>query len=109
MKKGPKTAARRTATTRIAGVTRRIVSPAAWRRARERMRVREKAHMHAGDELAAARRRMPWMRMDKDYRFEGPQGRVRLVDLFEGRTQLILYHFMFGPRLEGGPEKGFVC
>jgi len=108
MKKGPKTAARRPATTRIGGVTRRIVSSAEWRRARERMTDREKAHMQAGDALAAARRRMPWMRMDKDYPFEGAQGRMSLLDLFEGRTQLILYHFMFGPKVEGWPEKGCV-
>jgi predicted dithiol-disulfide oxidoreductase (DUF899 family) len=108
MRKGPKTAARRPAATRIGGVTRRIVSPAEWRRARQRMTAREKAHMHAGDALAAARRRTPWMHMDKNYPFEGPRGRASLVDLFEGRTQLILYHFMFGPQVEGWPDKGCV-
>ena len=108
MRKGPKTAARRPGATRIGGVSRRTVSPAEWRRARERMTAREKAHMHAGDALAAARRRMPWMKVEKDYAFEGLRSHMSLVDLFEGRTQLILYHFMFGPKVEGWPDKGCV-
>ncbi len=108
MRKGPKTAGRRKATTRIGGVTRRIVSPTEWRRARAAMTAKEKAHMRAGDALAAARRRMPWMKIEKRYAFDGPRGRVSLLDLFEGRTQLILYHFMFGPKVEGWPEKGCV-
>jgi len=72
------------------------------------MTAREKKHMRAGDALAAARRRMPWMKIEKRYAFEGPQGRVSLLDLFEGRTQLILYHYMFGPKVDGWPEKGCV-
>jgi predicted dithiol-disulfide oxidoreductase (DUF899 family) len=72
------------------------------------MTAREKKHMRAKDALAAARRRMPWMKIEKSYTFEGPEGRRSLPDLFEGRTQLILYHFMFGPRVEGWPEKGCV-
>ena len=104
----PKTAARRKATTRIGGVSRRIIPPTEWRRARTAMTAKEKAHMRASDALAAARRRMPWTKIDKDYSFESPRGRLGLVDLFEGRTQLILYHFMFGPKVEGWPEKGCV-
>lgn len=94
--------------TRIDGVARRVVSATEWRRARAAMTAREKKHMRAADALAAARRRMPWMKIEKPYAFEGPQGRLGLVDLFEGRTQLILYHFMFGPEVEGWPEKGCV-
>jgi predicted dithiol-disulfide oxidoreductase (DUF899 family) len=90
----------------IGGVARKVVSPTEWRRARAAMTAREKKHMRAMDAIAAARRRMPWMRIEKPYAFEGPQGRVKLVDLFDSRTQLALYHFMFGPKVEGWPEKG---
>ena len=99
---------RRAGTTRIGDVARRVVSGTEWRRARAAMTAREKKHMRAGDALAAARRRMPWMKIEKRYAFEGPQGRVSLLDLFEGRTQLILYHYMFGPKVNGWPEKGCV-
>ena len=108
MRKGRKAASRSQTMTRIGGVARRVVSPTQWRRARAAMTAREKKHMRAGDSLAAARRRMPWMKIEKRYTFEGPRGRVNLLDLFEGRTQLILYHFMFGPKVEGWPEKGCV-
>jgi predicted dithiol-disulfide oxidoreductase (DUF899 family) len=108
MRKTRKKSRRKPAGTRIGGVARRVVSPTEWRRARAAMTAREKAHMRAGDELAAARRRMPWMKVGKSYSFEGPRGRVKLLDLFEGRKQLILYHFMFGPRVEGWPDKGCV-
>ena len=72
------------------------------------MTAKEKAHMRKGDALAAARRRMPWMKIEKSYVFEGPKGRVSLQDLFDGRTQLALYHFMFGPKVNGWPDKGCV-
>lgn len=97
---------RRQGTARIGGVARRVVTPAEWRRARAVMTAREKKHMRAGDALAAGRRRMPWTKIERPYAFEGVQGRVDLLDLFEGRTQLILYHFMFGPKVDGWPEKG---
>ena len=58
----------------------------------------------ARDALAAERRRMPWMAVEKDYRFEGPQGPVTLLDLFEGRRQLIVYRFFFEPGVAGWPE-----
>jgi predicted dithiol-disulfide oxidoreductase (DUF899 family) len=96
------------ASTKIGGVTRHVVSPTQWQRARKAMTAREKKHMRAGDALAAARRRMPWMKIEKRYTFDGPNGRVSLLDLFEGRTQLIVYHFMFGPGVNGWPEKGCV-
>jgi len=63
----------------------RIVSRQEWEAAREQMLVKEKAHMRAGDALAAERRRMPWMAVEKAYEFEGPQGKLSLLDLFEGR------------------------
>lgn len=108
MKQARKPPIRAAGATRIDGVARRVVSPADWRRAREAMTAKEKAHMRAGDALAAERRRMPWLKVDKTYRFEGPNGRVGLVDLFEGRKQLLLYHFMYGPQIEGWPQRGCV-
>lgn len=105
-RKKTKPVARRKTVTRIAGVARKVVSPTDWQRARAAMTAKEKAHMRAGDALAAARRHMPWMKIEKPYSFEGPKGRASLLDLFEGRTQLILYHFMFGPKVDGWPDKG---
>lgn len=79
-----------------------VVSEEEWRAAREALLAEEKAHMRAGDALAAERRRLPMVRIDKDYVFEGPDGETSLLDLFEGRRQLIVYHFMFGPNQEEG-------
>ena len=81
-----------------------IVSPEAWAAAREEMLVKEKAMMRARDALAAERRRMPWMALEKDYVFEGPKGKVGLLDLFEGRRQLIVYRAFFEPGVHGWPE-----
>src|SRR5436305_11584547 len=61
-----------------------IVSPQAWEAARQQLLVKEKAQMRAHDALAAERRRMPWMAVEKAYEFVGPQGKVNLLDLFEG-------------------------
>jgi predicted dithiol-disulfide oxidoreductase (DUF899 family) len=72
-----------------------IVSRAEWQRAHEALLVKEKAAMRAGDALAAERRRQPMVEVRGDHEFEGPPGRVTLLDLFEGRSQLIVYHFMF--------------
>ena len=83
-----------------------IVSTAEWQEARERLLVKEKEATRARDALAAERRRLPMARIDKDYVFEGPSGKARLGDLFDGRRQLILYHFMFAPSAEGWPEAG---
>ncbi len=74
-----------------------IVSPAEWDSAREEMLVKEKELTRARDALAAERRRMPRMAVEKDYRFEGPDGPASLLDLFEGRHQLIVYRFFFEP------------
>jgi predicted dithiol-disulfide oxidoreductase (DUF899 family) len=81
-----------------------VVSPQAWDAARAEMLVEEKAHMRVGDALAAKRRRMPWMAVEKPYAFEGPNGRVSLLDLFEGRRQLIVYRAFFEPGVFGWPE-----
>jgi predicted dithiol-disulfide oxidoreductase (DUF899 family) len=83
-----------------------IVSPQEWDAAREELLVKEKELTRARDALAAARRRMPRMAIEKDYRFEGPDGAVTLLDLFEGRRQLILYRFFFEPGVAGWPERG---
>jgi predicted dithiol-disulfide oxidoreductase (DUF899 family) len=81
-----------------------IVSPEAWEVARQKMLVKEKAHMRAGDALAAERRRMPWMAVEKAYKFEAPIGKASLLDLFEGRRQLIVYRAFFEPGVFGWPE-----
>jgi predicted dithiol-disulfide oxidoreductase (DUF899 family) len=75
----------------------KIVSEAEWQDARAALLVEEKAATRALDALAAERRRLPMVRIDKDYVFEGLDGDVRLADIFEGRRQLLIYHFMFGP------------
>jgi predicted dithiol-disulfide oxidoreductase (DUF899 family) len=91
-----------------------IVSPEEWEAARQKLLVKEKEHTRARDALAAERRRMPWMAVEKDYRFEGPDGTATLPDLFEGRRQLIVYRFFYGPDIttyaEGGsfPERACV-
>ena len=81
-----------------------VVSPAAWDAARAERLVKEKAHARARDALAAERRRMPWMAVEKDYAFDGPGGRVSLLDLFEGRRQLIVYRAFFEPGVFGWPD-----
>ena len=83
-----------------------IVSPQEWDAAREALLVKEKEHTRARDALAAERRRMPRMAVTKEYRFEGPDGPVGLVDLFEGRRQLVVYRFFYEPGVSGFPERG---
>ncbi|MDX1457372.1 MAG: DUF899 domain-containing protein [Marinobacter sp.] len=72
-----------------------IVDEQEWQRALDELRVKEKAHTRARDALNAERRRLPMTEVSKSYSFTGPNGRVSLLDLFEGRRQLIVYHFMF--------------
>lgn len=79
-----------------------IVSRAEWLEARKAHLKREKEVMKENDRLHAERRRLPMVKVDKDYRFDGPNGKVSLLDLFEGRRQLIVYHFMFDPAWEEG-------
>ena len=81
-----------------------VVSPEAWEAARQQMLVKEKALTRARDALAAERRRMPWMAVEKAYEFEGPNGKVTLLDLFESRRQLIVYRAFFEPGVFGWPD-----
>src|SRR5207249_2780054 len=69
---------------------------------RDELLAKEKEATHARDALAAERRRLPMVEIGKEYVFEGPDGKTALLDLFEGRRQLILYHFMFGPNQDEG-------
>src|SRR5215831_7703793 len=85
-----------------------IVSRKEWEAARQQMLVKEKALMRARDALAAERRRMPRMVVEKRYEFEGPRGKVSLLDLFEGRRQLIVYRAFFEPGVHGWPEHACV-
>jgi predicted dithiol-disulfide oxidoreductase (DUF899 family) len=81
-----------------------VVSPQEWEAARLQLLEKEKALTRARDAMAAERRRMPWMLIEKKYEFEGPKGKVGLADLFEGRPQLILYRAFFEPGVFGWPE-----
>ncbi len=83
-----------------------IVSPQEWNTAREELLVKEKELTRARDALAAERRRMPRMAVEKDYRFEGPDGPASLPDLFDGRRQLIVYHHML---FAGDPHRCSGC
>src|SRR5260370_16775432 len=74
-----------------------VVSSQAWEAAREQLLVKEKAQTRARDALAAERRRMPWMAVETAYAFEGPAGKASLLDLFDGRRQLIVYRAFFAP------------
>ena len=83
-----------------------IVSPQEWDAAREELLVEEKKLTRARDALAARRRRMPWMAVEKEYRFDGPQGPVSLPGLFEGRRQLIVYRAFYAPNVTTYPQGG---
>jgi len=74
-----------------------IVSREEWLSARRTLLEKEKAHMREGDKLAAERRGLPWLKIEKSYTFETEQGRKTLADLFNGRGQLVVHHFMYGP------------
>src|SRR5215468_4122643 len=88
----------------IAMKTPPIVSGPDWEAARLQLLAKEKAFTRSRDALAAERRRMPWTAVAKKYEFEGPNGKVSLLDLFEGRRQLILYRAFFEPGVFGWPE-----
>ena len=81
-----------------------IVSQREWEDARQQLLVKEKELTRARDAMAAARRRMPWLAIEKNYTFEGPSGKASLHDLFEGRPQLILYRAFFEPGVFGWPD-----
>ena len=73
-----------------------------WLAARQELLQREKEHTRMGDELARQRRELPWVPLEKEYSFQTDQGTRKLAELFDGRTQLLVYHFMFGPSYEAG-------
>jgi len=79
-----------------------VVSQSEWLRARKELLAKEKEFTKARDALSAARRALPWVKVEKDYVFDGPGGKQSLADLFDGRSQLIVYHFMFGPDWNAG-------
>ena len=85
-----------------------IVTADEWEAARERLLVKEKELTRAKDAMAAERRRMPWMAVDKAYEFEGPDGTASLLDLFAGRSQLIVYRAFLEPGVHGWPDHACV-
>lgn len=84
----------------------KIVDQSEWQTAIDALRVKEKTATHARDALAAERRRLPMVKIEKNYVFDFPKGKVTLLDLFEGHRQLIIYHFMFAPDVGGWPDAG---
>ena len=79
-----------------------VVSPAQWTAKRKELLGEEKEFTRLRDELSRKRRELPWEKVEKKYVFDGPNGKEALVDLFAGKSQLIVYHFMFGPGWEEG-------
>jgi predicted dithiol-disulfide oxidoreductase (DUF899 family) len=77
--------------------THEVVSPAEWLAARKKLLAKEKAYTHLRDAIASERQALPWVRVEKSYAFDTPNGRKSLAELFDGRSQLTVYHFMFGP------------
>src|SRR5215470_15505819 len=80
----------------------RVVSREVWTQARKELLAKEKEFTRLRDQLSQERRELPWVRVDKAYVFEGANGKATLADLFEGRSQLIVYHFMFDPDWQAG-------
>jgi len=80
----------------------KVVGRLEWQAVREELLAREKEHTRQGDELARQRRELPWARIEKEYRFDTDDGTRTLADLFDGRSQLMFYHFMFGPSYQAG-------
>jgi predicted dithiol-disulfide oxidoreductase (DUF899 family) len=88
----------------------KVVSQNEWLTARKALLAKEKEFSHARDKLSEARRALPWVKVEKNYVFEGPNGRETLSDLFAGRSQLIVYHFMLGPGwVQGCPSCSFLA
>ena len=85
-----------------------VVTPEEWEQARQKLLIREKEVTRARDALAAERRRMPWTAVESDYRFEGPAGPASLLDLFDGRRQLVVYRAFFEPGVNGWPDHACV-
>ena len=87
-----------------------VVSHAEWLAARKKFLEKEKEFTHLRDALSRQRRELPWEKVEKPYTFEGPDGKVTLADLFGGKNQLIVYHFMFGPGWkEGCPSCSYIA
>ncbi|HET7848646.1 MAG TPA: thioredoxin family protein [Pseudolabrys sp.] len=87
-----------------------VVSQEKWIAARKALLAKEKEFTRARDELSRQRRELPWVRIDKSYVFDTPEGRKTLADLFEGRSQLIVYHFMLGPGwIQGCPSCSYLA
>ena len=80
----------------------RVVSPDEWLAARRALLTKEKAFTRLRDELSRERRELPWVKVDQPYSFDGPDGRETLAELFDGRSQLLVYHFMFSPDWQAG-------
>src|SRR5580700_9096994 len=80
----------------------KVVGRAEWQAARDELLKREKEHTRMADELARQRRELPWVAIEKEYRFDTVDGTQTLPGLFDGRSQLLIYHFMFGPGYEAG-------
>ena len=80
----------------------KVVNREEWQAARDELLVREKEHTRMADELARQRRELPWIAIEKEYRFDADDGPRTLAELFEGRSQLLIYHFMLGPTYEAG-------
>ena len=80
----------------------KVVSREEWQAARDELLQREKEHTRLGDELARQRRELPWVAVEKQYRFDADDGTQTLAELFDGRSQLLIYHFMFGPSYAAG-------
>ncbi len=80
----------------------KVVGRAEWQAARDELLQREKEHTRTGDELARQRRELPWVAIEKEYQFETDEGARTLAELFDGRSQLLIYHFMFGPSYQAG-------
>ena len=80
----------------------KVVSREEWQAARDELLQREKEHTRMADELARQRRELPWVAIEKEYRFDTDDGTRTLAELFDGRSQLLLYQFMFGPSYQAG-------
>jgi predicted dithiol-disulfide oxidoreductase (DUF899 family) len=80
----------------------KVVGREEWQVARDELIAREKEHTRRADELARQRRELPWVAMEKEYRFDADDGQRSLAELFDGRSQLLVYHFMYGPTYEAG-------
>jgi len=90
--------------------THRTATREEWLAARLELLEREKEHTRLGDQVARQRQELPWVRVDKPYRFDTEEGAPSLAELFDGRSQLLVYHFMFGPDwTEGCPSCSFLA